>query len=79
MLTWIYNNTKSIFWIVLLHGWSNTVQSYLVLSSDSYTAQLPYGVLPWGIAIYALKRYGAGTLTRRGAIAPFATTPPSPP
>ena len=33
MITWIYNNTSSVFWIIVLHGWNNTIQSYLVLSA----------------------------------------------
>ena len=64
VLTWIYNNTTSLFWIIILHGFSNTVQSYLVLSSNNYMAQVAYGVLPWAIAVYVLKRYGAQTLAR---------------
>ncbi|MEX5296273.1 CPBP family intramembrane glutamic endopeptidase [Kocuria sp. CPCC 205268] len=63
VLTWIHNNTGSLFWIIVLHGWANTVQSYLVLSSGSFTAQVAYGVLPWAIAVVVLKRCGAATLT----------------
>jgi membrane protease YdiL (CAAX protease family) len=63
VLTWIYNNTGSVFWIIVLHGWANTVQSYLVLSSGSYVAQLAWGLLPWTVALYLLKHYDAETLT----------------
>ena len=42
----------------MLHGFGNWVQSYLVLSSGSYVAQVAYGVLPWAIALVLLKRYG---------------------
>lgn len=66
-LTWIYNNTGSVFWIIVLHGWANTVQSYLVLSSGSYVAQLAWGVLPWAVALYVLKHYDAETLTHPNA------------
>ena len=38
VLTWIYNNTQSLFWIIVIHGWNNTVHSYLVLSSQSILA-----------------------------------------
>lgn len=71
VLTWIANSTGSLFWIVVLHGWANTVQSYLVLSSGSYLAQVAYGVLPWAVAVVVLKRYGPATLTgaARGATA----------
>ena len=65
VFTWVYNNTNSVFWIVVLHGWANTVQSYLVLSSDSFVAQVLYGVLPWALAAYLLKKYDIEMLTHR--------------
>jgi hypothetical protein len=77
VLTWIYNNTNSVFWIVILHGWGNTVQSYVVLSSGSYMAQVAYAVLPWALAAYVLKRYGAETLTQREPAVPLVETPPA--
>lgn len=58
VLTWLYNNTHSVWLIILLHGWGNIVQSYLVLSSDNMAAQGIYGFLPWLIAIVLLWRYG---------------------
>lgn len=64
VLTWIYNNTGSLFWIVILHGYANVWQSYIVLSSGSFTAQVVYGVLPWILAAWLLKRYDVETLTR---------------
>lgn len=66
VITWIYNNTGSLFWIVLLHGYYNWVHSYLVLSSGSATVQVLAGVLPWVLALVVLKRYGAATLTGTG-------------
>jgi hypothetical protein len=65
VITWIYNNTQSLFWIIVLHGLYNWVHSYVVLSSGSLAAQTAAGVLPWVIALVVLKRYGAQTLTRR--------------
>lgn len=65
ILTWIYNNTGSLFWIVILHGYANVWQSYVVLSSGSFTAQVVYGVLPWILAAWLLKRYDVETLSRR--------------
>ena len=62
VLTWIYNNTGSVFWIIILHGWANAVQSYGVLSSGNYLAQVIYGVLPWVIAVVVLRRFGGETL-----------------
>ncbi|MBE7535412.1 MAG: CPBP family intramembrane metalloprotease [Anaerolineales bacterium] len=60
--TWIYNNTQSVWLMILLHGWGNTIQSYLILSSNSYTAQTLYGVLPWVIAIILMRVYGKENL-----------------
>jgi membrane protease YdiL (CAAX protease family) len=65
VLTWLYNNTASLFWIVILHGYANTWQSYLVLSSGSFAAQVGYGVLPWVLAAWLLKKYDVETLTHR--------------
>ncbi len=59
---WLYNCTASVWLIILLHGWGNTVQSYLVLSSQSYVAQSLYGVLPWAIAALLLRIYGKENL-----------------
>lgn len=65
VLTWFYNNTDSLFWIVILHGYANAWQSYIVLSSGNFTGQVFYGVLPWLLAAWLLKRYDVETLTRR--------------
>ena len=64
VLTWVFNNTGSVFWIIILHGLSNTLQSYLILSSSNVQpASLAFIALPWGFAIFLLKRYGSETLT----------------
>ena len=63
--TWIYNNTSSVLIIILLHGWGNTVQSYLVLSSNDMTAQSLYGILPWAIAIILMRIYGNENLSHQ--------------
>ena len=61
--TWLYNNTRSVFLMILLHGWTNTIQSYLVLSSGNMTAMTIFGVLPWALAIYLLRKYGKENLS----------------
>jgi membrane protease YdiL (CAAX protease family) len=61
--TWLYNNTESVWLMILLHGWGNTVQSYLVLSSNNMTAQTLYGVLPWVIAIFLIRKFGKENLS----------------
>lgn len=60
--TWVYNNTQSVFLMILLHGWGNTVHSYLILSSNNYTAQALYSILPWLIAVILLRIYGKENL-----------------
>lgn len=61
--TWVYNNTRSLLLMILLHGWTNTVQSYLVLSTGNMTAMTFFGVLPWALAIYLTKKYGKENLS----------------
>jgi hypothetical protein len=63
--TWLYNNTRSVLIMILLHGWGNTVQSYLVLSSNEMTAQSLYGILPWVIAIILVRIYGKENLSQQ--------------
>ncbi len=57
--TWIYNSTESVFLMIVLHGWYNTVNSYMVLSSQNGLAQTLSGILPWALAIILLRVYGA--------------------
>lgn len=56
--TWIYDSTDSVLLMIVLHGWGNTVQSYLILSQPNPVAQTFYVLLPWAIAIYLSRRYG---------------------
>lgn len=51
--------------MILLHGWGNAGQSYLVLASHNMTAQTLYGILPWAIAIVLIRVYGKEDLARR--------------
>ena len=61
--TWVYNNTRSLLLMILLHGWTNMVQSYLVLSSGNMAAMSIFSVLPWALAIYLLRKYGKENLS----------------
>jgi membrane protease YdiL (CAAX protease family) len=61
--TWVYNNTRSLLLMILLHGWTNTVQSYLVLSSGNMAAMSIFSILPWALAIYLLRKYGKENLS----------------
>ncbi len=56
--TWVYNSTESVLLMILLHGWYNTDNAYLVLSSQNALAQTLSGILPWALAIVLLRAYG---------------------
>jgi hypothetical protein len=58
VLTWVYNNTQSVWLVILLHGWNNIVQFYLIISQPNFLAMSLYGLLPWAMAIILTKRYG---------------------
>ena len=61
--TWVYNNTGSVFLMILLHGWTNTIQSYFVLSTGNMAVMTLFGILPWALAIYLLRKYGKENLS----------------
>lgn len=63
--TWIYNSTESVFLMIVLHGWYNTVNSYMVLSSQNALAQTLSGILPWALAIILLRVYGGEHLAAK--------------
>jgi hypothetical protein len=65
----------SVFWIIILHAWKNTIQSYLVLSAG-FLAIVIFALLPWVVAIYLLKKYGGKTLRAQLAA---TTSEPAPP
>jgi uncharacterized protein len=77
--TWLYNSTESVFLMILLHGWYNTVNSYVVLSSQNAVAQALNGILPWVLAIVLLRVYGGENLAtgprpRAETVRPLADT-----
>jgi len=69
--TWIYNSTESVFLMVLLHGWYNTVNAFLVLPFENMMVATVNAVLPWAIAVFVSKRHGDDDLADR----PRATLP----
>lgn len=60
--TWLYNSTESVWLLILLHGWNNTVQSYLILAQPNFLAQTLYALVPWAIAVLLERRYGQADL-----------------
>ncbi|HSL00474.1 MAG TPA: CPBP family intramembrane glutamic endopeptidase [Rubrobacteraceae bacterium] len=63
--TWLYNSTESVFLMIVLHGWYNTVNSYMVLPFQNALAQTLGGILPWALAIILLRIYGGENLAAR--------------
>jgi membrane protease YdiL (CAAX protease family) len=65
IITWFYNNTKSVLITILLHAWLNTSTTY-ILGNLTITNPI-MGVIPalvtWGIVFILLKKYGGKTLT----------------
>ncbi len=65
IITWFYNNTKSVFITILLHAWLNTSTTYILGNITIINPVM--GVIPalvtWGIVFILLKRYGGKTLT----------------
>lgn len=63
--TWIYNSTESVFLMILLHGWYNTVNAYLVLPFENMMVSTVNAVLPWAVAALVSKRHGDEHLAER--------------
>ena len=61
--TWIYNSTESVFLMIVLHGWYNTVNAYAVLPFENMTVATVNAVLPWAVAVFVSKRHGDEHLT----------------
>ncbi len=65
IITWFYNNTKSILITIFLHAWLNTTTTYIL---GNITISNPVmGIIPafvtWGMVFVLLKTYGGKTLT----------------
>lgn len=65
IITWFYNNTRSVLITILLHAWLNTATTYIL---GNITIVNPVmGIIPalvtWGIVFVLLKKYGGETLT----------------
>jgi uncharacterized protein len=61
--TWIYNSTESVLLMILLHGWYNTVNAFVVLPFENMTVATVNAVLPWAVAVFVSKRHGDEHLT----------------
>jgi Na+/phosphate symporter len=73
---WIYNSTESVFLMILLHGWYNTVNTLVVLPFENMMVATLNAVLPWAVAALVSKRYGDEHLAERPrATLAVSTTP----
>lgn len=63
--TWLYNNTESILTMIIFHGWSNTLGSYMVNGFNNPMAVLLTAALHWILAIILVRRYGKENLSKK--------------
>jgi hypothetical protein len=62
VMTWVYNNTESLWLLILMHGWNNAIQSYLILWQPNVVAHTLYGLVTWAIAVGLTWRYSEANL-----------------
>lgn len=61
--TWIYNNTKSVFLVMLYHAFNNfSAQIIIGGAADPMVATLT-AVIVWLISAFLINKFGADTLT----------------
>jgi hypothetical protein len=51
--------------MIVLHGWYNTVNSYLVLFSQNALAQTLSRILPWALTLILLRVHGGEHLAAK--------------
>ncbi|MCF8008474.1 MAG: hypothetical protein K9K32_01800 [Halanaerobiales bacterium] len=67
IMTWFYNNTKSVFIYILLHAWLNTSTTFIlgqITIINPIMGIIP-GVVTWVIVFILLKIYGSETLVKK--------------
>lgn len=66
IMTWFYNNTKSVFISILLHAWLNTSTTFIlgVITIINPIMGIIPGVVTWGIVFILLKVYGGDKLVK---------------
>lgn len=62
VVSWFFNNSKSLPLTMYLHGFGNFLLSYGILSMNVPMANMLYGFAPWIIVIILEKRYGKNYL-----------------
>jgi membrane protease YdiL (CAAX protease family) len=64
--TWVYNSTRSVLLVILLHAISNTVSAYLIAGFSSSTSlSLVFALLPWALAVMLSRRLKPENLSRQ--------------
>jgi uncharacterized protein len=61
--TWIYNNTQSVFLVILFHGLTNFIPQVMLGGVTSSAGGVFTALVTWAIAIILTKKYGQETLT----------------
>lgn len=67
VLTWMFNSSGSIWLLVLLQGWSNTVNAYQVGTLIHPLAPVIHAAVTWLLVFTLLRIYGGRLLTERAA------------
>ena len=63
LFSWVYNNTKSVFMVILFHGLMNFIPQVRMEGVTDSMGGVIVALITWGIAIIFVKRYGEQTLT----------------
>ena len=61
--TWMYNNTKSVFLMILFHSLLNFIPQVMLGGVTNSAGGVFTALVTWGIAIILTKKYGEETLT----------------
>lgn len=60
--TWLYNNTKSVFLVILFHGLTNFIPQVMLGGVTSSAGGVFSALVTWAIAIILTKKFGQETL-----------------
>lgn len=60
--TWIYNNTKSVFLMILFHGLLNFIPQVMLGGVTDSAGGVFTALVTWAVAIILTKKYGEETL-----------------
>ncbi len=62
--TWIYNNTKSVFIMILFHGLLNFIPQVMFGGVTESAGGVITALITWGVAIILTRKFGQETLVK---------------